>query len=160
MDAEELRPLDSEGNLDPGVLGSHRGSHAHLNIRNPDPGRVYWYENVSTSGFGRIQSKETEGWEVDEVTEDQRMPIRDLRYAQAGFDSSHLVGDVVRMSMPIERYRRYKARKEEARARAATDPGIDFEQGEEAISLQERYGGGSPDRHIRFRSRGHGYQHR
>ena len=124
-DRRELRPIRQEA----GVLGSHKGAHEALNIRNPQPNTHYRYERANQSaiqrsknnGYRFVQDSDPEAWGVD----DDEMPMS----VQSQLSSIRAYQDVVLMKTPLDNFKRITD-EQESRSRAALD-------GAEAAYLSE-----------------------
>ena len=124
-DRRELRPIQQDRD----VLGSHKGAHEALNIRNPQPNTHYRYERADQSaiqrsknnGYRFVQDTDPEAWGVD----DDDMPMS----VQSQLSSIRAYKDVILMKTPLDNFKRITD-EHEARSRAATE-------GAEAAYLSE-----------------------
>lgn len=154
-DYDDLRPLNAAGEIEPGLYGCHRGATMDMNLYNPEPGKHYLWVNASHRGT----QVRIEQWGYRRVPAESpvlRPPARSQDVQQAPLDTTHQRGDCILYEIDDDAYRRMRQYKETKAARQRGDVGKEYEESSTALSLQERYGGGSKP--IYFRASGHGYR--
>lgn len=152
-DARYLIPLMPDGNIQGSDgRGCHRGDFDYLNPRNTVPGRTYYHAVRSHAG---VQKAAIKGWQVVQPDDPERLgDSNNPDFQAAGLDGFQTAGETVLMYMPEDRYAIFCKQREEAAERMREDPAREYTQSNEAISLQERYGGKA----IHVRGSGHGMQ--
>lgn len=152
-DNPDMNPLAWDGTTEENFVGCHRGSTADMNIANPEPGKYYLWVNsrhhgtqvrIEQWGYRRANPA-AHLWRSDPTNPDVQ---------QVSPDTGHHRGDCVLYEIDEASYRRMRAYKEAKAARMRGDIGVEYERSDRALSLQERYGGGSKP--ILYRAPGHG----
>ena len=83
------------------TIGCHQGPTYHLNIRNPKPGFVYYYEANRPNA---VQRKLTQGWEFVRPSDPEQWGAEIPEDVQQELGGIRLNKDVVLMRIPEERY--------------------------------------------------------
>jgi hypothetical protein len=149
---EDLRPLNADGQYTPGARGTHKGHSASLNVRNPMPGYVYYWEN---NQYDWLVQRANEGWEVVPPDSQERKGLEtDQRFGQT-LDSHQARRDVVLMRIPEEQYRVLKDQEAAVRRNALSSTADNYTSRGEPY--QRRYGqsAGGP---LYYRGPGHSTQ--
>lgn len=84
------------------VVGAHRGHHAALNIKNPQPGFRYYYERRDAN---KVLVKKNEGWEVVQANSPERWGDNLPEDVQKELDGVRAYQDVILLRIPEEKYR-------------------------------------------------------
>lgn len=149
-------PIDQNANEANFLYGCFKGESEDLNVINPVPGWVYKWERNDSREVMRAERK---GWEVDLTAPERPISPREmLRTGVGGATRESLRGDVILMRCPEETYRQLQAEAEAEAAARRVDPANPYTKGDEARSIQERFGSGARGP-IRFRNPNHNIQH-
>jgi hypothetical protein len=136
--------VDEEGNE---IHGCHRGHTQHLNVSNPQPGRVYYHGAVRRN---RQAHYRLEGWRAVGPEDPERLSVaQDPHNIGTPLDSHVISNDVILMWTPEEKYAERQIRN--AKISEARSADISEEFIEKGRPLQERYG-----RQLYFRRADHG----
>jgi hypothetical protein len=153
----EMKELNHRGNVvdvnGNEVYGCHRGQGAsHLNLRNPEPGKVYYW------GLRRRYEDHyaLDGW-VPSTQVRNTSPLDPSQQA-APLSSYRTPGSVLLMEMSEERALVNRLEKEARAAAQRNDGRAAFES--EGLSIQERYAYYSGGRPLYFARQDHGLEYR
>ena len=153
VDRALYRPLRPDGNYTEGSVGCHRGHMEYLNVPNPQPGRHYYWANVSDPK--KLQRIKAQGWSF--IGKNDPEWSGNQRYDDiiaAGLDTTVTRNEIALCWMPTEKYR---ARQAALVARQDRQRGMDSasaEYLEKGKRLEATYG-----QDVYFKERGHGIRH-
>lgn len=101
IDRDHLRPSNVNKS---NTIGDHRGQFEALNVRNPQPGFRYMYENIKSGGGSRVLSRMNQGYQLVREGDPEQwggvLPVN----AGGTPDKLHAFGDVALMRIPISLY--------------------------------------------------------
>jgi len=139
VDRDHVRPSNANK---PDIIGDHRGQFEGLNVRNPQTGVRYMYENIKSGGGSRVLSRLNQGYTLVRAGDPEAwggtLPIN-----HGGTpDGLHVFGDVALMRIPLPLYAKLQEEERQI-ARAAANRAEDSfrDKGE---SLKVRLGSRVP----------------
>lgn len=150
----DTRPLEIERDElgRPMQIGCHVGSGTALNVRNPQPGYVYWYERSKPADVLR---KMNEGWELVTSEHPEGWGAQLPAHVQAALGTARAYQDVVLMRAPEEIVAaRQQENSEQARL---SREGIDRDFEDRGRRLQAALGQRGGARPVYSRHPDHGY---
>lgn len=113
VDSELFLELDDEGNAQlPGGVqtrGCHLGKFVPLNIRNPQPGKFYYWELKNEAN---LLSAHTWGWEPIRLG-DPEFPEDDI-FPHQGADTTLTFGELIALRIDETDYRRWQEEQDQA----------------------------------------------
>ena len=112
---EWYEPISPERETDDGeyIIGTHRGTSYHLNIRNPQPGYMYYYESNRAN---RLRRRQAQGYEFVLDSDPEKWGAELPQNIQSDLGGVRVNQDVVLMRVREERYAELAAEKTELAA--------------------------------------------
>jgi len=151
---EWLRPLNHLGS---DVLGSHRGQHEALNIRNAQPGFHYYWARRKASDVQRFLNA---GWLVvgADPNDKEQYGADLLPRIQEGLDGTKPYQDVILLKIPVSKYKQILAQREADNKAAIGASSAAFEERGRELAISLGTSDGRPIYAKNIRRTGHGTQ--